>query len=152
MDGDQWRVNFSRVEWQHEVEDGRYRRRTDRPEDNWVWSPQAAIDMHHPERWGYVQFATGPADATAFRPDPTLGARDLLNAIYHAQQGYRRKHGAWARRIAELGVTAPPDLALIGPPRIETTKSLFEASVLVKLPSGRPQRICIRQDSFIWTE
>ena len=27
------------------------------PENNWVWSPQGAIDMHMPERWGYVQFS-----------------------------------------------------------------------------------------------
>ena len=26
-------------------------------EDNWVWSPQGAINMHIPERWGYVKFA-----------------------------------------------------------------------------------------------
>jgi hypothetical protein len=151
-DGDQWRVNFSRVEWQHEVEDGQYRRRKDLPEDNWVWSPQATIDMHHPERWGYVQFTTGPAESTAFRPDPTLGARDLLAAIYHAEQSYRKKHGAWARRLADLDVKVPAGLGLIGAPRIETTQALFQASVLVRLPSGAPQRISIRQDSLIWTE
>ncbi len=26
------------------------------PENNWVWSPQMAIDMHRPEHWGYVFF------------------------------------------------------------------------------------------------
>ena len=25
-DGDQWRVNFSRVEWQHQVVNGKYRK------------------------------------------------------------------------------------------------------------------------------
>ena len=25
-------------------------------EDNWVWSPQGLINMHVPDRWGYVQF------------------------------------------------------------------------------------------------
>lgn len=59
--GDQWRVNFSRVEWDLDVIDGKYRKRpTDpavkHPEHNWVWSPQGAINMHAPERWGVVTF------------------------------------------------------------------------------------------------
>src|SRR5437762_10018554 len=48
--GDQWRVNFSRVEWRHEVLDGKYRKIPNLREDNWVWSPQGVIDMHRPER------------------------------------------------------------------------------------------------------
>nr|WP_315258938.1 carbohydrate-binding family 9-like protein [uncultured Duganella sp.] len=45
-DGTTWRINFSRVEWT-----------TGKPkEDNWVWSPQGVIDMHVPERWGFLQF------------------------------------------------------------------------------------------------
>ena len=58
VDGDQWRVNFSRVEWDTEIVDGKYRKIKGRPEHNWVWSPQGVIDMHRPERWGYVQFST----------------------------------------------------------------------------------------------
>lgn len=54
--GDRWRVNFSRVEWHHDVVDGRYRKRPGLKEDNWVWSPQGLIDMHVPEHWGVVEF------------------------------------------------------------------------------------------------
>jgi hypothetical protein len=54
--GDQWRVNFSRVEWQHDVVDGKYVKRPGLREDNWVWSPQGLINMHVPEYWGYVRF------------------------------------------------------------------------------------------------
>lgn len=35
-EGDQWRVNFSRVEWRHEVVDGKYRKVPGLREDNWV--------------------------------------------------------------------------------------------------------------------
>jgi hypothetical protein len=45
--GDTWRVNFSRVEWRHVPGE---------KEDNWVWSPQGLINMHVPDRWGYVRF------------------------------------------------------------------------------------------------
>ena len=53
---DVWRVNFSRVEWQQRVVNGRYEKLPDTPENNWVWSPQGEIKMHAPEHWGYVKF------------------------------------------------------------------------------------------------
>ena len=56
--GDQWRVNFSRVEWQIEqTTHGGYMKKEGVPCDNWVWSPQGKINMHIPEMWGYVQFS-----------------------------------------------------------------------------------------------
>lgn len=55
--GDRWRINFSRVEWRHEVVDGQYRKVAGTREDNWVWSPQHRIDMHWPQYWGKVEFA-----------------------------------------------------------------------------------------------
>jgi hypothetical protein len=55
--GDEWRVNFSRVEWDVAIVDGKYQKVPDRPEHNWVWTPQGVIDMHQPETWGYVVFA-----------------------------------------------------------------------------------------------
>lgn len=60
--GDAWRINFSRVQWRHDVVDGHYRRKTDQREDNWVWSPQGAVNMHLPERWGTIRFTDRIAD------------------------------------------------------------------------------------------
>ncbi len=57
-DGDIWRINFSRVEWQHRVVDGRYEKAPDTRENNWVWSPQGLINMHLPQYWGYLEFST----------------------------------------------------------------------------------------------
>jgi hypothetical protein len=56
--GDTWRINFSRVQWLHTVESGKYVKvpKDQHPEDNWVWSPQGVVDMHRPERWGYLVF------------------------------------------------------------------------------------------------
>lgn len=59
-DGDVWRMNFSRVEWRHRIVDGRYEKVPGTREDNWVWSPQGEIDMHLPDRWGFVEFRTKP--------------------------------------------------------------------------------------------
>ena len=55
--GDEWRVNFSRVEWRTEVQDNRYVKVPGLKEDNWVWSPQGLINMHVPDKWGYVRFS-----------------------------------------------------------------------------------------------
>ena len=69
-DGDRWRINFSRVEWDVTIDGGVYRKIPGRPEHNWVWSPQGAVDMHRPERWGCVQFSTAPPGAASFVADP----------------------------------------------------------------------------------
>jgi hypothetical protein len=45
------------VEWQTRVVKGKYEKLPKTPEDNWVWSPQGEINMHIPDRWGYVKFA-----------------------------------------------------------------------------------------------
>lgn len=57
-----WRINFSRVNWDFDLIDGRYSRKKDvngkyLREYNWVWSPQGVINMHEPEHWGYVYFS-----------------------------------------------------------------------------------------------
>ncbi len=62
-EGDEWRVNFSRVQWRHQVNAGRYQRVSGVKEDNWVWSPQGVIDMHRPQRWGVVRFTTENTDS-----------------------------------------------------------------------------------------
>lgn len=69
--GDSWKINFSRVQWEHEVVDGKYVRipphgtplaeslnpeEQEHPENNWVWSPQGVVNMHLPLRWGVVEF------------------------------------------------------------------------------------------------
>lgn len=58
--GESWRINFSRVWWDHEVVDGKYVKIGEafegHPESNWVWSPQGVINMHIPSLWGFIHF------------------------------------------------------------------------------------------------
>jgi hypothetical protein len=54
--GDNWRINFSRVQWQHRIVGKRYERIPNRREDNWVWSPQSVVNMHVPQHWGHLIF------------------------------------------------------------------------------------------------
>jgi hypothetical protein len=147
-DGDQWRVDFSRVEWQHEIVDGKYRKVPGTREDNWVWSPQGVINMHRPETWGIVQFSRKSSGPVEFREDPAGPTRHLLHQLYYAQQEYRSTHGRWGRTIEELGFTA--DFSGATPITIEVTGDLYQATAEIISPDGKPQFWHIRQDSRIW--
>ena len=61
ISGNIWRINFSRVNWDFEINNGVYSRKKENgkylPEYNWVWSPQGIINMHVPENWGYLVFS-----------------------------------------------------------------------------------------------
>ena len=111
VEGEQWRINFSRVEWRVSVEGGKYHKipRKVSPEDNWVWSPQGVIDMHRPEMWGILQFTREPV-ATPVVAAPIRGkaARDLVLTCYYAQKDYWRAHGRWAAGFDELGWSPEP--------------------------------------------
>jgi Carbohydrate family 9 binding domain-like len=149
-DGDQWRVNFSRVEWQHQVTDGKYHRIFDRREDNWVWSPQGVIDMHRPERWGYVQFSAAAPGTVPFRPDPAGPAKHLLHRIYYAEHAFHKEQGRYAPTLVELGLAGLTHESLLGPLQIKAEADHFQASVEVRLPGGS-QHWRIREDSRVWS-
>jgi hypothetical protein len=111
-----WRINFSRVEWDWDVADGRYVKRMDStgrrlPEHNWVWSPQGIVDMHAPERWGWLQFSTVPAggDTVGFRTPVDADARDFCWLIYYKQRDYYRMHSEYARTLQDLGYVTTND-------------------------------------------
>ncbi len=147
-DGDQWRVNFSRVEWDITTEGGAYRKVPDVPEHNWVWSPQGVIDMHRPERWGFVQFSEQPPGTAPFRPDPSLPARDLLMDVYDAQHEYRQAQGQWAETLSALRplLSSPLRAALT----FQATAEDFTATVSYKAEDGALRQLHVRADSRLW--
>lgn len=151
-DGDQWRINFSRVEWDFEVVDGKYVLPRGKSEHNWVWSPQGVIDMHRPETWGYVQFSTAPPGTVTYQPNPAGPVRHLLHRVYYAQKDYRDAHGAWATTLAQLGLQDLRHPSLIGPVQLETTTNFFEAQAAMRQPEGRVRRVHIRSDARVWEE
>lgn len=126
--GDTWRVNFSRVEWQHEVINGKYRRVPKTKEDNWVWSPQGKVNMHLPEHWGYVQFENEPVP---FRPDATWPTRMALQSYYQKQHDFQKAQKRWAT-AAEL----PPGDGMKFDPAPNGWRACIGA-------------LCIRQDALV---
>ncbi|MBN1967985.1 MAG: carbohydrate-binding family 9-like protein [Candidatus Delongbacteria bacterium] len=93
--GEQWRINFSRVQWDTEVVNGEYVKKLDEngkslPERNWVWSPQGLIAMHCPERWGFVQFSeNSPNNPTKFVDDKNEDIKQQLRKLYYLQRDYK---------------------------------------------------------------
>src|ERR1035438_8725604 len=148
-EGDQWRVDFSRVEWQINIVNGKYEKVPGTKEDNWIWSPPGIIDMHRPEKWGYVQFTKQPGEVS-FVPDPAMPARNALQEIYYAQRDYEAKNHRWAATLDDLKLSADFGSGLAKAPTMKLTKVGFEASADIELPSGRIQRWHIRQDALIW--
>lgn len=104
--GEIWRVNFSRVQWQIEERNGQYVKKSD-TEDNWVWSPQGLINMHYPEMWGYVQFSENTTSSsqktqTSFDNHSEEQMKWYLRKLYYRQHKYHEKHGAFADQLKEL--------------------------------------------------
>ncbi len=99
-----WRINFSRVQWQATVNEETYTRKKDGdkflPEDNWVWSPIGVINMHHPERWGYLQFVTKQPQEVKLPESQKI--EQLAWNIFYLQQAYYKQHKAYADQIDQL--------------------------------------------------
>ncbi|MEW2921775.1 carbohydrate-binding family 9-like protein [Muricauda sp. ANG21] len=106
---DFWRINFSRVNWDFDLIDGKYSRKKDEngkflPEYNWVWSPQGVINMHEPEHWGYAYFSpkvAGEVDSFMIPEDEQI--RWMLYGLYRAQKKYHSQNGSWANQLDALG-------------------------------------------------
>ena len=152
---DQWRVNFSRVEWKTTVKNGHYQKKinpkTGKPfaEDNWVWSPQGLIAMHYPEMWGFVQFSSKIAgqSSEAFIWNRDENAKWALFQVYYTQKDYRQKHGKYATNVTQLGLESQKIQGYQWPPVIETTFSFFEATL--RSVTGK-KSWAIRQDGKVW--
>jgi hypothetical protein len=154
-EGDTWRVGFSRVEWLADIIGGKYRKipPENRPEDNWVWSPQGVINMHCPERWGQVQFTREPPGKGRFKPDPTWPAREALMEVYHRQRVFFDRNKRYAATLAELGTNAAlaaPSLA--EPLRMTPADKGFLATAIVKLPNGKTATLITREDTRLWRD
>jgi len=146
VEGEQWRINFSRVEWQISTEDGVYRKLPETPEDNWVWSPQGVVDMHRPEMWGVVQF-TYSQDELPVTPIRGKEAHDLALEVYYAQREFHKAHGRWAGCFDELGASIEPPNT-IEAPIVELTENGYICSV-VFWESEDPHVWRIRQDRLL---
>lgn len=154
-DGDQWKINFSRVQWQTEIKDGKYIKKKNPktkkvlPENNWVWSPQGIIAMHYPERWGIVEFsykvveANFPSTAIINSDDE---AKNALMKIYYEQKTYFLNNNSYTKNIEDLKVPEFKLKKYNWQPKIQITDNMFEASIISI--SGK-EKLTVFQDGLI---
>jgi hypothetical protein len=136
--GDLWRWDFSRVEWHVTQTDQGYQKVLNTAADNWVWSSQGSINMHLPERWGYLCWLDSRVNVSQCRKDDTWGIRQALAAVYYASHQFSAVNGYDTSNVTQLGL---PQAVLDGslgtqPPTI-TVDALspygFNASVSAKV-------------------
>ena len=147
-DGDRWRVNFSRVQWRLALEDDRYVK-LELPEYNWVWSPQGLINMHYPEMWGVVEFASSHiVGSRTVASDRVERAGWALRQVYFAEREYRHEHGAYTPLEVHLDIdTGDMDRTWLGLfPMLQADDDTFTATLSV---TGRGE-LNIDQTGRLW--
>ena len=123
--GNYWRINFSRVQWFKKGE----------PEKNWVWSPTGKIDMHMPDRWGFLYLSNHTVGKTKehFSYPYNMAAYRLLWAMFYAQKEQYAKEKNYLRSkenflLTEADLKDLPQGAEIG---IEATTNTYQIGITV---------------------
>lgn len=134
-EGTTWRINFSRVEWDIKVVNGKYEKLKGEngrnlPEHNWTWSPQGIINMHAPERWGYLQFTKDEAGDKTFTLPYLEKQKKYLWLVYYKQKAWIKKNKVYAATLDELGIDSNIEVnAIKSTLRMEATPHQFMALI-----------------------
>lgn len=141
--GEIWRMDFSRVEWETDIVDGRYVKRCGAdgkplPEHNWLWAPTGVIDAHMPEMWGYLVFTEEGEDHPLPEEDRVKLA---LRRLYYREHAHACRTGAFTDD-AHLLLGEEADEYKI---RAFTTPSLFEG-----ITEWRGETWHIDSDGYLW--
>jgi hypothetical protein len=137
-DGALWRINFSRVEWDTKATDSKYIKLKDNsgrdlPEHNWVWSPQGVVNMHYPERWGYLQFNKGFTNNKPFVLPYTEQQKRYLWLVYYQEQVWQNTHNAYQALLKNFGFKSRVTIdGHVNKLQIEATKHQFMALITDK--------------------
>ena len=127
--GEYYRVNFSRVHWRVDKDNGEYKKQINPetnspyPEDNWVWAPTGLINIHYPELWGFL-FFTENGEKYDIPNDELL--KWELRKLYYKQHALYDTKGYFTTDLEELLNSEKIDIE----PIIEVTKHTFEMRVL----------------------
>ncbi|TMW55254.1 hypothetical protein Poli38472_013145 [Pythium oligandrum] len=115
--GDVWRVNFSRVQYQlmtvldEETNELQYAKVPDTREDNIVWAPTGVIDIHRPEKWGFVLFSSASDEHEGILElnkametflCEQIAMEQILDTIYYDQRTFHATHENYAESLEEL--------------------------------------------------
>ena len=109
------RMNYSRVNWRVQPDAQQahgYVKCKDSegntlPESNHVWAPTGVVNIHHPEKWGYVKLSDKPVGGSfeSMTPPVHESALNRLHAYANAQHTHWVKTGHFNTLIRHDGVS-----------------------------------------------
>jgi len=149
-DGATWRINFSRVEWDTQPAGDRYIKLKDTlghnlPEHNWVWSQQGVVNMHYPERWGYLQFTNKTGPVNFVLPAGEV-QKKYLWLVYYKQKAWFAKHHSYALSLKQLAISGKVKVdGKLNQLSMEATKHQFMAFI----KANDQPAFGIDQDGFV---
>ncbi len=110
--------------------------------------PQGAIDMHMPERWGYVQFSgiESGAGTEPFVEDRNERVKWALRLLYYRQRGIRAATGRYASDLSALDASNVRIEGIEFQPSLQATADLYQISA----PGFEGAIVWIRQDGKVW--
>lgn len=144
-----WRINFSRVNWDFDIINGKYYRKKDnlgkyKDEYNWVWSPMGVINMHEPEKWGYVYFSSKkPNEATNFKIPQDEQIKWKMFEIHRKLKAYLKKNKTVVTLLDQINEGPFTVNGKLIKPIFETHSQGY--SLIVKSPFSKNELI-LRQD------
>jgi hypothetical protein len=136
-----WRMTFARVDRETELVDGKYTRKRNAqggflPPSYTTWTSQGLVNLHFPERWGYVQFAAEPNQNPAFLNMEDMKAKLELWKYYYAEQDFKTKNGKYATSIDQLK-QAFPDVSFTAIPGLKLIGTELQFVLQAQLPSTK---------------
>ena len=142
--GTMWRINFSRVEKQGNI--------------NWTWQPQITwdpirrrntgfVEMHRPDAWGYIVFGSpGSSDKDKYPRDSSWPSRVTAIHAYYAQRAFHERHGCYAEQMSDLSPYI--DFSIIDPfdvqMEVSSNGKSYNATVV-----GNGHTVSVRQDRYL---
>jgi len=77
-EGDEWRIEFPRVEWALDDTSDVIRKAPGTSAENWTWTQQGLVDNHWPEAWGFLRFS-----------DARVGTARPAEAVHEMREPFR---------------------------------------------------------------
>ena len=152
--GETWKLDFSRVNWQTENKNGCYEKKKDSTgralkEYNWVWSAPGIINMHFPERWGLIQYSTHKVgeQAVLFQTPEEEELTPYLWLIYYKQQNFYKKNGKYAVSLNQLKL--PNEIKDAYGESVQLTMSSNDSTFVVTIKSKSGMEISLNEAGYI---
>ncbi len=147
-----WRINLSRVERRMDIINEKYTPKKDKegqllPELYTVWTPQGIVNLHYPERWGYILFSDKSAPAQ-FLSDKNEKLKLLLWRYYYLQHNYKDKYGHYASSIKKLNRAFPRGASPKNSNKLHMESTKHQFWIQCEFPALH-KRLSVNQDSEI---